>query len=409
MLAELDVLAGNRPHQHGLQPLAPELALQRDIDEPNRLELVHSNASIPVIMLHRRAHGFDEARTTSEHGRRLTPLSLFPAIISSRLSPASRPSAFRFMSTLVSCGRAASAITSQLSKPTIATSSGTASPISRKRIRRTACDLIVAAEDRVGFLWPGQQPGRSFPSPRLGPHTLEIKAVDLGQSGLGKGRAVAVAPETHGLEMLGSRDMGDALPAERRQMGNGQHGAAFVVGKQRERSGVVCLREDVDDRQAMCERADRSALVCAARCHHESVDAFSQQLVEMLALAFGIISGVAHEHRYAGFGQPLLESFDDRKGEPTETVIGDDADRARLRPMQALRQVVRAIADLARDAHHLFARVLAQSATSIERFRCRTDRDIREARDVAYGRSPAESEGRRKAFGRRRVGVLHAI
>ena len=175
-------------------------------------------------------------------------------------------------------------------------------------------------------------------------------------------------------------------------MGDGQHRAAFVVGQQRKRPGIVGLREDVDDRQTVSERADRGALVGAARGNHEPIDAFSQKLVEMLALALGIVSGVAHEDRYAGFRQPLLQRLDDRKGEPPETVIGDDADRARLRAVQALRQVVRPIADLARDAHHLFARLLAEPAARIERFRCRADRHIGKARDVADSRSSAKSE-----------------
>ena len=51
---------------------------------------------------------------------------------------------------LVSGGRVASVITSQLSKPTIATSSGTSMPRLAQRVERAARDLVVAAEQRVG-------------------------------------------------------------------------------------------------------------------------------------------------------------------------------------------------------------------------------------------------------------------
>ena len=54
------------------------------------------------------------------------------------------------MSTLVSGGRAASAITSQLSKPTTATSLGHGDAELAQRVDGAARDLVVAAEERVG-------------------------------------------------------------------------------------------------------------------------------------------------------------------------------------------------------------------------------------------------------------------
>ena len=160
-------------------------------------------------------------------------------------------------------------------------------------------------------------------------------------------------------------------------------------GSRRERVGIVGLGEDVDDRQAVGERPDRRALVGAARGHHQPVDALAQQLVEMLALARRIVGGVAHEDGDALVGEPLLERLDDREGEAAETVVGDDADGARLGAMQALREVVRPVADLAGDAQHLVARLLPQPAAGVERLRRRADRHLGDARDVADGRRAA--------------------
>ena len=88
-----------------------------------------------------------EARTTSEQGRRRTPASRAAGNhLQQRARPASLPSAPRFMSTLVSGGRVASVITSQLSKPTTATSAGHGEAHVSQRVDRAAGDLIVAAE-----------------------------------------------------------------------------------------------------------------------------------------------------------------------------------------------------------------------------------------------------------------------
>ncbi len=54
------------------------------------------------------------------------------------------------MSTLESCGRAASVITSQLSKPTIATCAGHGDAALAQRLAGTARQLVVVAEQRIG-------------------------------------------------------------------------------------------------------------------------------------------------------------------------------------------------------------------------------------------------------------------
>ena len=161
--------------------------------------------------------------------------------------------------------------------------------------------------------------------------------------------------------------MGNAHAAAACQVLDREHGAAFIVRQKAERVGIVGLGEDVDDRQAMRERADRQALVGAPRAHHQPVDALAHELVEMLALARRIVGGVAHEDGDALIGKPLLERLDDRQREAAETVVGDDADGARLGAMQALGEVVRPVADLAGDAQNLVARLLPQPAAGIQR------------------------------------------
>ena len=65
----------------------------------------------------------------------------------------------------------------------------------------------------------------------------------------------------------------------------------------------------------------------------------------MTALAHGIVGRVAHEDGDAVVGQAPLKRLDDRKREAAEAVVGENANRHRARPMQALRQIVRTIAD----------------------------------------------------------------
>ena len=89
-------------------------------------------------------------------------------------------------------------------------------------------------------------------------------------------------------------------------------------------------------------------------------------------------------------GEALLQRLDDREGEAAETVVGDDADGARLGAVQALREVVRPIAELAGDAQHLVARLLPQPAAGVERLGRGADRHLGDPRDVADGRRAAD-------------------
>ena len=250
------------------------------------------------------------------------------------------------MSTLVSGGRAASAITSQLSKPTTATSSGTASPISRSAStapraiwslpQKSASGAAAAAREEIL---------RRLASPGLGPAAGPAIAGARLQPRLGQRLAPAHFAQANRLEPFRSGDMGDPPAAESGEMADRKPRAALVVRQEAKRVGVLDLREHIDHRQAARGRLDRRAPVGPPRGDDEAVDALAEQLIDMPALAHGIVGGVAHEDGDAVIGQAPLERLDDRKREAAEAVVGENADRHRARPMQALRQIVRPVVD----------------------------------------------------------------
>ena len=161
--------------------------------------------------------------------------------------------------------------------------------------------------------------------------------------------------------------------------------AALVVRQEAKRVGVLDLREHIDHRQAARGRLDRSAPVGPPRGDHETVNALAQELIDVAALAHGIVGGVAHEDGDAVIGQAPLERLDDRKREAAEAVIGENANRHRARPMQALREIVRAIVDRLGDLENLGARFGAEPPIGVERLRDRSDRHARESRHIADG------------------------
>ena len=110
-----------------------------------------------------------------------------------------------------------------------------------------------------------------------------------------------------------------------------------------------------------------------------------KQLLDVAALARAIVGRVAHEDGDAVVEQPALQRLDDRKGEPAEAVVGENADRHRARAMQALREAVGAVADVLRDLQDLGARFRAQAAIGVQRLGGRADGDACEASDVANG------------------------
>src|SRR5437763_351909 len=115
--------------------------------------------------------------------------------------PASRPRSLRFMSMVVSRGRVASAMISQLSKPTIATAAGT------------------------------EQLGHRFAAPAFRPHAGEIEAFGLIEPGMAERLAIAVAAKPDRFEALGTGDMSDVPAAEPSQMRGCESGSALIIGK----------------------------------------------------------------------------------------------------------------------------------------------------------------------------------
>ena len=161
--------------------------------------------------------------------------------------------------------------------------------------------------------------------------------------------------------------------------------AALVVRQQAERVGVLHAGEHVDHRQAAHGGLDRFAPIDPPRRHDESVDPFAEQLIDVPPLAQRIVGGVAHEDGDAVIEQAPLDRCDDRKAEPAEAVGREDADGHRTRPMQALREIIRAKAEVLGGGDDALAGFLAQSALVVERLGHGPDADLRPPRDVVNG------------------------
>ena len=249
---------------------------------------------------------------------------------------------------LVSGGRAASVITSQLSKPTMATSAGHGeAALARARRRRRGRSGRCRRRGRRARC-RRRGGGRRPRGPRL--PTRGRRGRRRGARAGRRRRGRRASPRAR--RRTASKCSGPVTWAMRRRPRaarwcDGELGPALVVGEEAERVGVVGLAEDVDDGEAVGEGADGGALVGAAGGDDEAVDALAEELVEVLALARGVVGGVAHEDGDAGVGEALLQRLDDRDGEAAEAVVGDDADGARARAAQAVGEVVRAVADLA--------------------------------------------------------------
>ena len=81
----------------------------------------------------------------------------------------------------------------------------------------------------------------------------------------------------------------------------------------------------------------------------DAVHALAEQRFDVLRLALRVVGGVAHEDRHATVGQALFEPLHDRHGEAAEAVGRNHPDRQALAAMQAVREIVRAEAELAGD------------------------------------------------------------
>ena len=143
---------------------------------------------------------------------------------------------------LDSGGRAASVITSQLSKPTIATSAGTPMPRSRNASAAPRAIWSLPQNSASGGLAPAvEQPVGGGAPPRFRPDAAQAEAVDRRQPCRGERGEIAVAAQLHRLEMFRAGDVRDAAAAEPRQVLDGQHRAALVVGQQAQRVRIVGL------------------------------------------------------------------------------------------------------------------------------------------------------------------------
>ena len=101
-----------------------------------------------------------------------------------------------------------------------------------------------------------------------------------------------------------------------------EHRAAFVIGEQAEGFRVVCLREDIDDRQIVGAKIDGGTPIRAPRGDDQTVNLLPEQLVEVLTLARRVVGRVAHEDRDAVVGELSFERFENRQREASEAVVG---------------------------------------------------------------------------------------
>ena len=273
------------------------------------------------------------------------------------------------MSTLDSGGRAASAMTSQLSKPTMATSRYGDAALAQ-RIGDAAGDLVVAAEDARRGGAAASKSRATASRPQASDQTPEqVEAWQLRQAGGGERRALARPAQAHGLEVLRPGDVGDAPAAERGQMLDGEYRAALVVGQQAERAGIVGMGEDVDDR-AVRGRAGRSAARVSAR--RAVTTRPSTRLPSSWSRCWRSRAGssVALHMKTAMplVGEALLQRLDDRNGEAAEAVVGDDADRPRAgRGAGCGRDRSAGSRSRAATREHPVARLLPQAAAAVQR------------------------------------------
>ena len=101
--------------------------------------------------------------------------------------------------------------------------SGTAMP--RSRSASATPRAIWSLPQKIasgGAARPREELGDGLAAPGLRPDAGQVEAVRLGEAGRWRAPAIAVAAEPHGLEMLGSGDMGDAAAAEPREMLDGE-------------------------------------------------------------------------------------------------------------------------------------------------------------------------------------------
>ncbi len=250
----------------------------------------------------------------------------------------------------------------------------------------------------------GEERGGGLAAPGLGPFAGAVAGRRLGEAGFGEGGAPAVAAQADRLEALGAGDVGDAAAAAGDEVLGGEARALGVVGDEAEGVVVGAVREDEEDGQVAERHDDRRAAVGAAGGEDQAVDALAEELLDVLALAGGVVGGVAHEDADAAVGELALEPLHDRQGEAAEAVVGDQADGEALAAEERLREVVGAEAELGGDADDAGAGLGAEGAGVVERLRDGADADAGRDGDVADG-----LRARRSRRGPGRFGATSSI
>ena len=231
---------------------------------------------------------------------------------------------------------------------------------------RPAGDLVVAAKKRVRRgIPPREEISRRLAAPGLRPAAGQ--GGQLRQPGVGKRGPVAPLTQADPLESLRPGDRGDPSSSEGGEVPDGEDCPAFVVRHDAKSLRILDARENIDDREARRDGLDRFAPVDAPGGDHETIDALAEQLVDMAPLARRIVGGVAHEDRNAVIEHAPLDCGDDWKAEPAKAVGRENPNGHRPSAMQALGEVVGAIADRFRDPENLRARFRTQPTARVER------------------------------------------
>ena len=172
------------------------------------------------------------------------------------------------------------AMTSQLSKPTRATSSGTRSPASRTA---SATPRAIWSLPQKMASRPGAE--RSSTSAACRPHSSDHSPNSGSPSASSRPAAASASPrpgaQPGGLEPAGSGDVADARAARAQQVADGERAAILVVGNQREVRRIAGMGHRVHDGHRQVP-ADGLARVLAAPGHDDAVHPALQQRPQVM-------------------------------------------------------------------------------------------------------------------------------
>ena len=205
---QLAVLARNRVTEHGIEPFAPELALQRHLGEVDGRIDTHSAAP-----------GWDRARAAAvaHHQGAGQPQHAAETLAADQAENAPAGLAAQRVEVHVDAGQARAGALDHHVPIVIADEAdraGHRDATVAQAVEHAAGDLVVAGEDAIGRVGGiGKQPIDRLAAPGLRPFAGELETGGRLQPRLGQRRAVAGAPQTDRLEMLGTSDVGNAPAA----------------------------------------------------------------------------------------------------------------------------------------------------------------------------------------------------